>query len=499
VKAARREINYPLALWRRKWLILPFIVLGLVGAVAAFSQMTPLYRAQATVILIPQTISQEIYKGQWQPPKRRLKDIQQEVTSQAFRESVARALEIEDPTPQQLRRVTAGFRVIEIDPETFLFRKVGSNPQEAARRANAVATTFVEESRNRKIEQTAGSSLFLEDEIERLAVELQDEKDRLATYQAAHKGELPSDRDTHRAEQSFLRARVAELNARLESKQRDLEQRMALLNGESGDQETPLALDLPEDPRRERVREIEKELAEARLRYTDRHPQVVRLRASLESLLREIREMPYVPPEHLPAAPSGVNVAGGTSPDTGGNALERFLHLEISGINEDITELEAEKRTAETQIGQLEEQIQASYSHESEIGQIVASISLLETRLLQNQNRLQSLETEKEVFERGMDERYELKATAGVPLLPYQPDLLQLLIIGLVAGTAIGAGLALLRELMDRSVQSADDVENLLKAEILAIIPNMDKERRRGPRRPDAKGKGRKSRKVAHG
>ena len=176
MKAVRREINYPLALWRRKWLIVPFIVLGMAGALVGFYQMTPIYRTQATVILIPQSISATIYEGQWEPPQRRLMRIEQAVTSQALRESVAIALGIEEPTERDGRRIAAGFRIIQVDPETFLFQKVGPDPKEIARRANAFANTFVEESRNRKIEETVGSTQFLQDEIERLTVELQDEK-----------------------------------------------------------------------------------------------------------------------------------------------------------------------------------------------------------------------------------------------------------------------------------------------------------------------------------
>ena len=78
-----------------------------------------------------------------------------------------------------------------------------------------------------------------------------------------------------------------------------------------------------------------------------------------------------------------------------------------------------------------------------------------------------------------MDMRYALKDKAGVPLLPYYPDLLQFLLFGLLGGGGIGAGLALLLEFLDRSVWTVEDVEELTGLTVLAVIPNMDKERRR--------------------
>ncbi len=495
MKIRRREINYPMALWRRRWWIVPFVLLGLVVSLVLFARLPRIYRTQATVILIPQTISKTIYDGFWRFPGGRLKGIQEIVTSTKLLEAAARELGMETPTDQELRKIVAGFQVKEVDPETFLFVKVGPDPQEIARRVNAVARAFVEESRQRKIEGTEVSSEFLQDEIARLKRELRELKERLALYQAEHKGELPSDREAHRAEQAFLRTRISELDARVESKRKDLQERQNLIGGPAaaaGDDKGG-GPPVPEDPRLQTVASLRKELATARLRYTDSHPQIIRIQASLDALLEDIRSSPYVPP---PPDVAGALPDIPPPGESGAETLERYVQLEMARIRKEIDELGAERGKAQAQIESLERKIQASYLRQTEIDQINGQVAILDQRLISNQNRLQGLETEREVFERGMDERFSLKAEAGVPILPFSPDLLQFLLMGLAAGAGLGVALALGREFMDSSVWTADEVEDLLQAEILAVIPNMDRERKRRPRRPPP---GPARRKQAHG
>jgi len=480
MKVRQRQINYPLALWRRKWLILPFVVIGLAGALVAFSRLTPLYRAQATVILIPQTISKNIYPLSWQPGDR-LKVIEREIASTSFLDALASAEGVQEKDPEKLRRFARGVSVRMLDKETFIFASVNHDPKMAAERANLVAQIFVEQSQQTKIVRTEESSQFLEDEIARLTGEIDVEKQNLAEYQAKHKGELPSDREAHRAEQLFLRQRLTELDARLETKKKDRDGRQFILDHP----DEPVAVDTikgkDRDPRLAQVDEARKNLKAAQLRYTDRHPQVVRLKAILDGLLADIAANPVPPQEEGLPEPPPASVAedGSGAGAKSADSLSAFVKLEILRLDQEISEITAERAQIADRIAKIEEMVQASFLRQNELGRINGRINLLEQRLGANQGKLQTLDTEKEVFERGMDMRYALKAQAGVPLLPFYPDLLQFLLFGLAGGGAIGAGLALLLEFLDRSVWTGEDVEELTGLTVLAIIPNMDQERRR--------------------
>ncbi|MFQ5669692.1 MAG: hypothetical protein ACE5HD_04130 [Acidobacteriota bacterium] len=484
MKVQRREINYPDLLWRRRWLIAPFVILGLIGSVVAFAKMTRLYRAGATVGMAPQTISNKIYARSGVREGARMRLIKQETSEPGYRETVAARLKAETGEAPDPGSLASWFEVVQVDRETFLFTCIDRDPRRAAACANVFADTFVERNRNRKLEETTGSGHFLQDEIARLTVELNNARAKLAAFKSEHKGELPSDREPHRAEQTFLRTQMAELDQRIENREKDREKRLAMLHGANGGSVTEGEIGQfgLNDPRVAQVRKLRDELAQARLRYTDRHPQVVRLQASLDLLMKEIRDHPPVPERDMAETSKTPEPPVPSTP--GDDSLGRFLALEITGIDEEIADLQAARSKAAARFKTLEAQVQASYDNETEVSQMKATISLFEKRLLDNQSRQQSLETEREVLERGMDERFVVKSAASVPGLPFRPDLLQLLAIGLGAGLALGVGLALLLELLDSRVRSAEEIEELLPVEVLATIPVLN----RSPRRSGEKG-----------
>ena len=481
MKKTRREINWPVALWRRRWWILPFIVLGTIVSLVLFSRMTRQYRSSATVVLIPQSISDQIYLRARSLPQTRLKSIKAEVTSTAFLEAVAATMREQSmDVPKRVQALGRAVEVIEVDLETFLFACVHPDPELAAARANIFAKVFVEFSRGKKVQGAEDSSEFLEDDIERLRALIGSRKDELAQYQAEHRGALPSDRDAIRAEQSFLRTRMGELDGRIEARRGDRRDRLALLEGSQPGAGAALpGAARGEDPRRARLRDLEGRLAEARLRYTAQHPEVLRLQQSVTDLQADIAARPLLAllPAPVPGAAAG-----------GDDELARYLRMEIERLDGDITELVTQRERAQRQIATLEDRLQTSFVRQAEMEQITQGISILESRLNKNQDRMQGLMTEREVLERGMDERYEIKREATVPLLPFRPDLLQLLLMGSGGGTAVGLALALGREILDQAVWSGDDVEDLLGVEVLAAIPNMDKLGRRRPAPPPGRG-----------
>ncbi len=475
----QRQINYPLALWRRKWLILPFVILGLAGALLAFSRLTPIYRAQATVILIPQSISKSIYPSGWLVGDR-LKFIERVIASTSFLDALAAAQGVRESDPDKLRRFARGVSVRKIDRETFVFATVNRDPKLAAEKANLVANIFVEQSQKSKITEVEDSTLFLQDEIARLTTEIDKEKLTLADYQAAHKGELPSDRIAHRSEQLYLRQSLGELKARLETKKKDRAGRQYIVDN-PGEPAAVAALEpAADDPRIAQVEEVRKDLRAALLRYTDRHPQVMSLQMNLDALLEDIAINPVVPGNLLPESPPLQVAKGATAPGSRANTpLATFVGLQILRLDQDISELTVESAQILSRIASIQELVQASFLRQNELGRITGRIDLLERKLSGNQSNLQTLETEKEVFARGMDMRYALKAKAGVPLLPFYPDLLQFLLFGLIGGGGIGAGLALLLEVLDKSVWTVEEAEELTGLVVLAVIPNMERERRR--------------------
>ena len=73
-------------------------------------------------------------------------------------------------------------------------------------------------------------------------------------------------------------------------------------------------------------------------------------------------------------------------------------------------------------------------------------------------------------------EQFRIIDPARVPEKPFKPDILKVLLIGLVLSLGSGLGTTFIREQMDRSFRDAEDLEATLGLKVLANIPIIEKE-----------------------
>jgi polysaccharide biosynthesis transport protein len=76
------------------------------------------------------------------------------------------------------------------------------------------------------------------------------------------------------------------------------------------------------------------------------------------------------------------------------------------------------------------------------------------------------------------ESRFQVIEPAKVPFTPVTPNRPKILVMGIVLGIMLGAGAALLAELMDNTLKKVEDVEELVGLPILGIIPEIEAIRR---------------------
>ncbi len=69
--------------------------------------------------------------------------------------------------------------------------------------------------------------------------------------------------------------------------------------------------------------------------------------------------------------------------------------------------------------------------------------------------------------------RFQVIEPAKVPMEPVRPNRTKILVMGLILGLMVGAGVALLAELMDTSFKKIEDVEEYLGYPVLGVIPGI--------------------------
>jgi polysaccharide biosynthesis transport protein len=138
-----------------------------------------------------------------------------------------------------------------------------------------------------------------------------------------------------------------------------------------------------------------------------------------------------------------------------------------------------QEQTLGSEIDRLKQEIMASSSvavqYSTLRGEVTSRRALLD-QLVRRQS-----ETDVAVgMEGGGESNIRVVEKATVPSAPSQPSLQRSLLMGVGGGLLLGLGLALLLELLDRTVKSGAEVERLLGLPVLAVVPDVSEEGRIG-------------------
>lgn len=342
--ANSEEIDFKslfILLWRRKWMILFLLFLGIVGALYISSQIERVYTSRSYILLetnkkIPSELSGLIEKFE-------LKDSiilneTQILKSRNFALRVIKALDLKnDPefksglkqTKQNLgagSKSGNGFRNLDLTRESFkdsqdleafllnnpgmtnvinrlqkavrinsvpgtnvIFIEVSSHsPFKAARIANAYARLYIKQRRDNRFEETRRLTSWLNKRLEELKEQVRQAQREVARYQVEHnlihtyKGELTSDQLTHlNNEMVRARAELAVKKARTKQIGSNINSAQALLSS-------------PDVMKSVTIRELKKqhvqllqERSELKSRYGPKHPKIKSINEELEVLREE--------------------------------------------------------------------------------------------------------------------------------------------------------------------------------------------------------------------
>ena len=80
-------------------------------------------------------------------------------------------------------------------------------------------------------------------------------------------------------------------------------------------------------------------------------------------------------------------------------------------------------------------------------------------------------------------ERFTIIEPAQLPEKPYKPNRIAIVLIGIILALGTGTGVAAVREAMDTSIKTTDELFSLTGAPVLSVIPEMESDEERRARR----------------
>ena len=210
-------------------------------------------------------------------------------------------------------------------------------------------------------------------------------------------------------------------------------------------------------------------LEELRTKYTENHPDVIRVKKNLADL--ETKKDEKVT-EEIKGTKEGKDTK--EAYDVKKDPRYRELNNQLALTDMEIARLREDERNIIGQIGKYRARIEQTPAREQDMAALMREHqSMKETyeRLLQKSQSAQQAEN---LERRQKGEQFRIIDPARVPEKPFSPDIPKILLIGLLAGIGGGFGLAFFREQMDRSFHDSGDVEIALGLKVLATIPRIE-------------------------
>jgi len=427
-------------LWKRKlWVLVPML-LGLAIGGVALNMIPPIYRANTIVMLEPQKVPSEYVRttitGRLQD---RLKTIEQQVMSRANLQQVIAELDLIQKLPgirgesQAVHLMRRDLKVSVQRGRVFRIFFQGRDPELVAAVANRIAELFIENNLKQRESQAATTTSFLEGELMAIADQLEKQELKVSRFRIQNSGSVPEQREANLAAISQLEAQLRSN----EDQRETVEMQVLLLETQArdytGEVDAPAA-------RVVRLQELNRQLDDSRSRYTEEHPEVIRLRNQIAALLGQETEVASEPVAEF----SGV---------------DPMVQAQIQSRRLELTAMQRERENFLEDMAKYQVRLERTPRVEQELIRLTRDFEnlrksyqslrgkQLEARLAENLERQQQ------------SEQFKILQPAEPPAKPYYPNTLVTLGFALIIGGGVGLGLAFVREEMSQTFEDVKSVQ----------------------------------------
>jgi polysaccharide chain length determinant protein (PEP-CTERM system associated) len=351
----------------------------------------------------------------------------------------------------------------------FYIKVSDRDPALAQKMCNEVADVFLAENQRVKHDQSAETTVFLTKQLEDAKAKLDDQDARLAAFKSRYTGMLPD-------EQSANLNLLAGLNTQLDAATQALgraQQDKAFTESMLAQQLSSQSADNPSAQKQ--LTEMQGELSALLAKYTEDHPDVIRLRQSIADLKQKM-------------ASSGAASTGTKTAASGPETPEiQQLRGQLHQYDATIKEKTAQQRDVQRQIALYQSRLQTTPNVEEQYKVLTRdheSAANLYNDLLKKRSETAMFS---DMHHQAENAEFRVLDRANLPDAPSFPNPLYFTLGGLGAGLVLGLGIALLSELRDKSLRTEEDVEFFLQLPTLANIPSVEGARRHAARK-DADG-----------
>jgi polysaccharide biosynthesis transport protein len=310
-----------------------------------------------------------------------------------------------------------------------------TDPGSAARILNAHLENYVEQNYKGRYEATADASKFLQSELDELSVKVRRSEDARIAYERANQIWLVGDSNSN---SNVTTQRLADLNKQFADAQSDSLKKQALYEfAKAGDVDA-----VPQIRDNNVLLSMQTRRGELSIQYTDAVNQYGPNFPKVQRLQAQMRE------------------------------LDEQMSRERKGI---VVQLENDYREAKQNQDLLSRALDEQKAEANVMSQKMIEYNILKREAEANKTLYDSLQTklkEAQIASGLKSSNIRIIDPALVPTTPARPAKTRNITLAFLVGIVGGIGLALLREYLDNTVKTPDDVETLVRLPSLAVVPS---------------------------
>lgn len=459
-----------LGFYRHKGLVFAVTIVVFLLAAYVAATMPNVYRSSTLILITPQRVPANfVAPTVTMGVAERINAISQEILSRTRLESIIKEFGLfqgggsSTTMEDRVNMFRGNIRLDVRRTDAFQISYDSGNPETAMKVANRLASLFIEQNLQVREQQAIGTTNFLNSEAERLRKELEEQEALVTHYKINNRFELPDQLDANLRMVEQLRdelkgnmATLASMQERLGSLQKQLVEADAPPAPTTKTSDSDLTRNLPAN---QKIQIRQKELESLLVRYSEKHPDVMRLRSEIASIQKELEQ------EREKAKKSGV-----TKPPPE-NPLKQIINEQIDSLKSSINAIQASNAELRNSIAVHQKRVEDTPLRSIELTKVTRTydITLRKYQDLLAKGLESQLSENLEKKQKG--EQFQVIDPANLPLSPVRPNRPFILFGGLLAGVIGGLAAAFLWDLLDRSFKNSDDLAGFVDLPILATIP----------------------------
>jgi len=389
----------------------------------------------------------------------------------------------------------------------FMISFEDEEPEKAQQVVNELVSLYMAENLKARTEQTAETKDFIDSEVEKLDSVVAELEQQLARFKEDNADSLPSLNMLNLQMMQRIDASLMEVERRIfsiEENRINIEAQLATV-----DRNQPLMLpdgQMVVGPA-DQLKALQTQLTMMEGRYSDSHPDVVKVRADMAALQERfgLNMEPAKLDDQIVAARARLAVAkenyGSSHPDvlTAQNELAELeasrqfyqeltsadftdpdnpayiqLQSQLESLDVDEQALVSERNALRAQLLDYERRLMRTPQVEREMAALSRELNSVSNRYWVLRDKQFGAEMGQELEMQSKGERFTLVEPADVPLRPFAPDRLSIILLSVLVGLVFGVAVTQVADALDDSIYGSGAIISIQGAPPLIEVPVMD-------------------------